>query len=59
MTIKEMRQKTYLTQERFAHILGIPTINIARWEQGQSSPPPYVVRLIEDKLRYIGLLKED
>lgn len=57
MTIKEMREKTYLSQSKFAEILEIPSANIAKWEQGVTSPPEYVVRLIEYRLREIGLLK--
>ena len=56
MTIKEMREKTYLSQAKFAKILDIPAINISRWEQGHSSPPPYVEKLIEYRLKQIGLL---
>lgn len=58
MTIKEMREQTYLSQNHFAKILDIPVSNIARWEQGQSSPPDYVVELIRFKLTTIGLMKE-
>lgn len=56
MTIKEMREKTGLSQSKFAKILEIPTINISRWEQGVSKPPSYVEKLIEKELRHIGLL---
>lgn len=56
MTIKEMRERTYLSQSRFAELLGIPAPNIAKWEQGVSSPPDYVVKLIEHRLRQLGLL---
>ena len=57
MTIKEMRAETYLSQAKFAKILGIPAANIARWEQGSSSPPDYLVKLIEHYLRAKGLLR--
>ena len=57
MTIKEMREQTYLSQSKFAKLLNIPTINIAKWEQGVASPPPYVAELIEHRLRQIRLLK--
>ncbi len=56
MTIKEMRTKTYLSQNKFAKVLGIPAANIAKWEQGISSPPDYVKNLIEFKLVTLGLL---
>ncbi|MEE3344348.1 MAG: helix-turn-helix domain-containing protein [Bacilli bacterium] len=56
MTIKEMREKTGLSQAKFGKLLDIPTINISRWEQGISKPPKYVETLIEKVLRNIGLL---
>ena len=57
MTIKEMRQQTYLSQSKFAELLCIPVANIMKWEQGVSSPPDYLISLIEYKLRHIGLVK--
>ena len=51
MSIKEMREKTGLSQSKFAKILDIPTINISRWEQGVSKPPKYVEKLIEKNLK--------
>ncbi len=56
MTVKEMREKTGLSQAKFGKILGIPVANIARWEQGGSRPPEYVEKLIERVLKHIGLL---
>lgn len=56
--IKEMRLKTYLSQEKFGKLLGISTINISRWESGQSTPPDYVVNLIRKELIHIGLLEK-
>lgn len=56
MTIKEMRKKTGLSQNKFAKLLGIPVANIARWEQGGSTPPDYVEKLVEFYLRQHRLL---
>ena len=56
MTIKEMREKTGLSQSKFGKILGIPAANIAKWEQGVSTPPDYVLTLSERVLKFIGLL---
>lgn len=56
MTIKEMREKTYLSQSRFGEIVGVPVANIQKWEQGVSSPPKYVLELIEFKLKALNLL---
>lgn len=56
MTIKEMRQKTHLSQSKFAKLLDIPVANIAKWEQGITKPPEYVIKLIEYFLRSKRLL---
>lgn len=44
MNIKELREKTGLTQEQFAEKLGIPRDRLAKWEQGKGSP-----RLADEK----------
>lgn len=59
MTIREMRQRTGLSQSKFAKVLNIPVANIARWEQGVATPPYYVVELIEYRLRHDGLIGEE
>ena len=56
-SIKDLREQTYLSQSRFAAILGIPVSNIAKWEQGVATPPEYVRKLIEYRLIQIGLIK--
>ena len=59
--IKEMRAKTGLSQNKFATLLQIPASNIQKWEQGVTSPPEYVIGLIERNLRYMGafILREE
>lgn len=47
MTIKEMRDSTGLTQKAFAEIFGIPIGTLRRWEYGESTPAPYIIRLME------------
>lgn len=56
VTVKELRRKTGLSQSRFASIYGIPVRTIQKWEIGQSSPPEYVIRLLEKALRTDGYL---
>lgn len=56
LSIKEMREKTYLSQSKFANLLGIPVANIAKWEQGVSSPPYYVLNLIQYYLEHQNLI---
>lgn len=44
--IQELRRKCGLTQQAFADSFGIPVSTLRKWEQGESSPPDYVVRLL-------------
>ena len=59
MTIKELRSLTTLSQQKFGDIFHIPAANIAMWEQGKSTPPPYVNYMIEYIMRNEGMIKEN
>jgi len=52
--VRELRQRTGLTQEKFAAKLGVtfPTIN--RWENGRAKPSPLAMQRIEELLRGMG-----
>jgi len=52
--IRELRDRTGLTQEKFAAKLGVtfPTIN--RWENGRAKPSPLAMQKIEELLRSMG-----
>lgn len=52
--IRELRDRTGLTQEKFAAKLGVtfPTIN--RWENGRAKPSPLAIQKIEDLLNSMG-----
>ncbi len=52
--VRVMRERTGLTQEKFAARLGVtyPTIN--RWENGRAKPSPLAMQKIEDMLRSMG-----
>jgi putative transcriptional regulator len=54
LLIRELRQRTGLTQEKFAAKLGVtfPTIN--RWENGRAKPSPLAVQRIKELLRSMG-----
>ena len=57
--VRMLRQRTGLTQEKFAAKLGVtyPTIN--RWENGRSKPSPLALKQIEDLLYDLGDQGED
>ena len=44
--IRELRDATGMTQEDFANMYGIPLSALRKWEQGESSPAPYVLNLL-------------
>lgn len=52
--VRELRNRTGLTQEKFAAKLGVtyPTIN--RWENGRAKPSPLALKQINDLLRDLG-----
>ena len=52
--VRELRERTGLTQEKFAARLGVtfPTIN--RWENGRARPSPLAMEKIEALLRSMG-----
>ncbi|MEZ0329882.1 MAG: helix-turn-helix transcriptional regulator [Dissulfuribacterales bacterium] len=57
--VRELRELTGLTQEKFAAKLGVtyPTIN--RWENGRARPSPLALNQIEDLLRGLGYRDQD
>jgi len=52
--VRELRERTGLTQEKLAAKLGVtyPTIN--RWENGRAKPSPLALKQIEDLVRSLG-----
>lgn len=44
--IRELRDRTGLTQKAFSEMYGIPVSTLRKWEQGEASPPDYLVRLL-------------
>ena len=57
--IKELRNTTRMSQNKFATYLGIPVANIQHWEQGVSAPPAYLVALISRVMKYDGYISND
>ena len=57
--VRELRERTGLTQEKFAAKLGVtyPTIN--RWENGRAKPSPLALKQIEELARGLGERGED
>lgn len=56
MAIKELRTACGMTIVAFAAYLGIPYRTVQDWEGGRRTPPEYLIKLIEYKLRNEGLI---
>jgi putative transcriptional regulator len=52
--IRSLREKTGLTQEKFATRLGVTLLTINRWENGRARPSPLAMQRVEELLRSIG-----
>jgi len=52
--IRNLREKTGLTQERFATKLGVTLLTINRWENGRARPSPLAMQKVEELLRSMG-----
>ena len=44
--IREIRDLTGLSQSRFAERFEIPVSTLRKWEQGETTPPHYVVKML-------------
>jgi len=57
--VRELRERTGLTQEKFAAKLGVtyPTIN--RWENGRAKPSPLALKQIEELAQAPGQQGKD
>lgn len=45
MNIKEIRNTTGLSQRSFSKMFNIPISTLQKWEQGESSPTPYIIKI--------------
>jgi putative transcriptional regulator len=52
--IRNLREKTGLTQEKFATKLGVTLLTINRWENGRVRPSPLAMQRVEELLRSMG-----
>lgn len=56
MSIRELRECTGLSQNKFAAMFGIPAATVKDWEYGRRNPPSYVVDMIKTILEYKGII---
>lgn len=50
MSIKEVREQIGMSRAEMSRVFDIPIRTLEDWDAGKSSPPPYVEKLIVDKL---------
>lgn len=55
--IKSLRKAAGMTQREFAEYFNIPLRTLQGWESGRFAPPPYLVPLLEYKLKTEDLIK--
>lgn len=51
-TIKEIRESTGLSQQKFCDLLNIPKRTVQDWEQGKRQCPEYVAELIAYRVKH-------
>jgi|GEM_PF-356746 DNA-binding transcriptional regulator YiaG len=52
--IWKIRERTGLSQEKFAAKLGVTFPTVSRWENGRAKPSPLALKQIENLLRKLG-----
>ena len=50
MTIRELRDSTGLSQKQFADRFSIPVSTLRKWEQGESKPAAYLLKLLAEMI---------
>lgn len=53
MTIKEAREEAGLSRAEMSRVFEIPVRTLEEWDAGRRTPPPYVEKLIVEKLQRI------
>ena len=53
MSIKEAREQAGLSRAEMSRLFEIPIRTLEEWDAGRRTPPPYVEKLIIEKLETI------
>lgn len=57
MTLKELQERSGMTQTAFAAYFGIPLRSVQHWINGDRQCPEYLLRLMEYKLLTENIIK--
>ncbi len=52
MEVKELRNKTNMSQSQFANYFNIPLSTLQDWEHNRRKPPIYVIEMMTKILKY-------
>ncbi|MBO5209382.1 MAG: helix-turn-helix domain-containing protein [Lachnospiraceae bacterium] len=52
LTVKNLREKSGMSQKQFADYFEIPIRTIQSWEQNLRTPPNYIAIMMEKILKY-------
>lgn len=55
---KDLRERSGMTQEKFAKYFNIPKRTIEEWDRGTRKCTPYLLDLMEYKLEREGIIQE-
>lgn len=55
-TIKQIRQKHFLSQEAFAKELGVSFATVNRWESGKTKPTYKTMKLLDNYCKKNGII---
>ena len=53
--IRQIRQKSFLTQEDFSIVLNVAASTVNRWEMGKAKPTYKTMKLIDDYCKEKGI----
>ncbi len=53
--VKELRKQLSMTQEQFAHKVGVTYSTINHWENGKRVPQPFLVRRLLELKQELGV----
>jgi DNA-binding transcriptional regulator YiaG len=67
MNVKQLRERTGLSQSKFAHYFNIPVRTIQKWERNEATPSEYIPQMmkrildLEEELQnsYIAISKDE
>lgn len=54
--VRALRKKCGMSQKEFAKFFQVPIGTVRNWDQGVSKCPPYVIKLMVEKLTSEGLI---